>query len=60
MFHLAGNCLFRFRIKGSWWPLFGTLLLTAFVGLAIGLLISALARSSEVAIRCCRSACCRW
>jgi ABC-type multidrug transport system ATPase subunit/ABC-type multidrug transport system permease subunit len=37
-------------LSGPWLPMFGILLLTALVGLAIGLTISSLARTSEVAI----------
>jgi len=43
VYHGAGLC-------GPWLPMFLTLLLTSLVGLAIGLTVSALARTSEVAI----------
>jgi ABC-type multidrug transport system ATPase subunit len=37
-------------LNGPWLPMFGLLLLTALVGLAIGLTVSTVARTSEVAI----------
>lgn len=37
-------------LKGPWLPMFGVLLLASEVGLAVGLVVSALARTSEVAV----------
>ncbi len=37
-------------IKAPWFPMFGTLLLASFVGLAVGLTISALAKTTETAV----------
>ncbi len=38
------------NLKGPWLPMFGILLLAALIGVGIGLTLSALARTSEVAI----------
>lgn len=38
------------ELKGAWWAMLGVLLLVALVGTALGLLVSALAKTSEVAI----------
>ena len=37
-------------LKGDWLPMLGMLILTSWVGMALGLILSALAKSSEVAI----------
>lgn len=58
---LGGQCLVQCLIllgvvhwgsglHGPWWPMFGLLLLASGVGLAIGLCISAIVKTSEVAI----------
>jgi ABC-type multidrug transport system ATPase subunit len=38
------------NLKGPWWPMFGLLYLTALIGTACGLVLSALARTTEFAI----------
>lgn len=38
------------RLHGPWWPMFGLLVLSSGVGLALGLTVSAIVRTSEVAI----------
>ncbi|NJL26542.1 MAG: ATP-binding cassette domain-containing protein [Thermoanaerobaculia bacterium] len=37
-------------LQGPWWPMLPLLVLTSWIGVAMGLLVSGLARSSEVAI----------
>ena len=37
-------------LHGSWWPMFGQLVLSSAVGLALGLTVSAIVKTSEVAI----------
>ena len=37
-------------LHGSWWPMFGQLVLSSAVGLALGLTVSAMVKTSEVAI----------
>ena len=37
-------------LHGSWWPMFGLLVLSSGVGLALGLTVSAIVKTSEVAI----------
>lgn len=47
---LAGICSMGLPLRASWLQLFGVLWSAAMVGVGVGLLISSLARSSEVAI----------
>lgn len=47
---LLGIVRWGCKLQGEWWSLFGMLVLIAVIGVGVGLLLSALARTSEVAI----------
>jgi ABC-type multidrug transport system ATPase subunit len=47
---LLGITRWGCALQSPWWPTFGLLLLTALCGVAVGLCLSALARTSEAAI----------